>query len=62
MTIAEFSLKTFIKSFILALSYINNSGYQVNTKSSMYYIIDSEWNELNDNDEYKAQSTPWCTY
>ena len=62
MTIAEFSLKTFIKSFILALSYINNSGYQVNTKSSMYYIIDSKRNELNDNDEFEVPSTPGCTY
>ena len=66
MTITDSSLYRFavsdIKIFILALPYIGTSGYQANNKSSMYYIIDSEWNELNENDELQAPSTPGCTY
>ena len=51
-----------IKTFILALPYIDTFEYQVNTQSSMYYTIDSEWNELNDNDWFKAPSTLGYTY
>ena len=28
----------------------------------MYYIIDSKWNELKENDKFKPQTTPGCTY
>ena len=49
MTITDSSLYRFavsdIKIFILALPYIGTSGYQANNKSSMYYVIDWEWNE-----------------
>ena len=65
-TITDFSLKTFavsdINKFMLALPHIGTSGYQVNNQSYLYYIIDSEWNELNENNEIKAPTTPRCTY
>ena len=51
-----------IKNFILILPYIGTSGYRANNKSSLYYIIDLEWKELNKNDELQAPSTPGCTY
>ena len=53
---------SYIKIFISALPYIGTSGYQANNQSSMYYIIDSEWNKLNENDELQEPSTPVCTY
>ena len=66
MTITDFSLKTFgvsdIKNFLMALPKIGISGYQVSNQSSLYYIIDSEWNELNENDELKAPGIPGCTF
>ena len=66
MIITDSSLYRFavsdIKNFTLALPYIGTSGYQANNKSSMYYIIDSEWNELNENEEFQAPTTPGCTY
>ena len=66
MTINDFSLNTFavsgIKDFILALPHIGTSGYQANNPSSIYYVIDSGWNELNENDELEAPTMPWCTY
>ena len=66
MTINDFSLKTFtvsdITDFILALLRIDTSGYQANSPSPMYYVIDSEWNELNENDELEAPNMPGCRY
>ena len=68
MTITDFSLKKFgvsdIKNFLMALPKIGISGYryQFSNQSSLYYIIDSEWNELNENDELKAPGIPGCTF
>ena len=68
MTITDFSLKQFgvsdIKNFLMALPKIGISGYryQLSNQSSLYYIIDSEWNELNENDELKAPGIPGCTF
>ena len=46
----------------MPLPQINTSGYIFNNELSTYYVIDSEWNELNENGEFKSPTTPGCTY
>ena len=52
MTLTNMSLpcfhKDFINRYILLLPEIDQNGYKTNEDTCSYYIIDSEWNKLNE--------------
>ena len=41
---------------------LGKHGYNTIEQSASYYIIDSEWNELNDNGSFIAPKSPMCLY
>ena len=51
-----------IDNFVLLLPELGGYGYTNDNKISLYYIIDSDWNELNNNMQMISPKTPNCSY
>ena len=51
-----------IVNLVLLLPELRRYGYTNDNKISLYYIIDSDWNELNNNMQMISPKTPYCTY
>ena len=51
-----------IKNYLLLLPELGKDGYISIEKNASYYIIDSEWNELNDSNNFMPPKTPGCIY
>ena len=66
MKVTDFSMKHLIKAsinrFMLLLPKIATSGCNMIEELSLYYIIDSEWNELDEKYLFKKPQTPGCIY
>ena len=54
--------KTDITNYMMLLPQLNIDGYINIKKSSLYYIIDSKWNELNEKMEFTSPKSPGCKY
>ena len=53
---------TSIDNFVLLLPELGGCGYTNDNKLSLYYIIDSDWNELNKDMQMISPKTPNCFY
>ena len=66
MTITDFSLNSFginiINRYVMLLPEIGAYGYHLMHDMSLYYIIDLDWNKLNDNMEFRTTKSPGCIY
>jgi len=51
-----------ITKYILLLPKLGDLGYANNEQASLYYVIDSEWNELNENMHFSRPTSPGCKY
>ena len=51
-----------IGNFVLLLPELGGYGYINDSKLSLYYIIDSDWNELNEDMQMISPKTPNCSY
>jgi len=51
-----------ITKYILLLPKLGDLGYANNEEASLYYVIDSEWNELNENMHFSRPTSPGCKY
>ena len=51
-----------IDNFVLLLPELGGYGYTNDNKLSLYYIIDSDWNELNKDMQMISPKTPNCFY
>ena len=51
-----------ISKYILLLPKLGELGYANNQNTNLYYIIDSEWNELNKNMVFCRPTSPGCKY
>ena len=51
-----------IGNFVLLLPELGGYGYTNDSKLSLYYIIDSDWNELNKDMQMISPKTPNCCY
>ena len=49
-----------ISNYILLLPELGKNGYIQSEQYSSYYVIDSEWNELNCNMEFIKPRAPNC--
>ena len=54
--------KNEIVKYILLLPEINEYGYMTKDQSASYYVIDSDWNELNQYMEFMKPYSPNCKY
>ena len=54
--------KNDIVKYILLLPEINEYGYMTKDQSASYYVIDSDWNELNQYMEFMKPYSPNCNY
>ena len=52
--------KTDMTNYMMLLPKLNIDGYINIKKGSLYYIIDSKWNELNDKMEFIPPKPPGC--
>ena len=50
------------KRYILLLPELSRVGYNTISGCGSYYIIDSEWNELNPKIQFVPPQAPHCTY
>ena len=66
MNMTDYSLECFrkeiINQFILLLPEMETSGYKAGGNMCMYYVINSEWNELDENLVFSTPRTPGCIY
>ena len=46
----------------MLLPEIGTDGYHLMHCMSLYYIVDSDQNELNDNMEFRTPKSPGCIY
>ena len=51
-----------ISKYIFFLPKLGELGYANNKNTNLYYIIDSEWNELNKNMVFCRPTSPGCKY
>ena len=51
-----------ITKYILLLPKLGDLGYANNEEASLYYVIDSEWNKLNENMHFSRPTSPGCKY
>ena len=51
-----------ITKYILLLPRWGVFGYTNNQYSSLYYVIDSEWNKLNENIKFSRPTSPGYKY
>ena len=54
--------KSDIKEFILALPELSINGYINEQCGCSYYVIDSHWNELDQQMQFKKPKSPGCKY
>ena len=66
MGITDFTLSSFdsslVNRYILFLPELDTDGYQKGKDICLYYCIDSEWNELNENMVFSQPKSPGCIY
>ena len=66
MNLTDYSLECFrkeiINQFILLLLEMETSGYKSDGDVFMYYIINSEWKELDENLVFSMPKTPGFIY
>ena len=66
MNSTDYSLECFrkeiINQFILLLPEMETSGYKAGGNMCMYYVINSEWNESDENLVFSTPRTPGCIY
>ena len=66
MNLTDYSLECFrkeiINQFILLLPEMKTSGYKSGGDVCMYYIINSELKELDENLVFSMPKTPGCIY
>ena len=53
---------TVISNYVLLLPELGEYGYTKIDTLSLYYIIDSEWKELDQMMQLKIPSSPGCSY
>ena len=51
-----------ISKFVLLLPELCSTGYIKSLQNNSYYIIDSEWNELDEHMDWNTPKSPGCTY
>ena len=51
-----------ISKYILLLPKLGELGYANNQHTTLYYAIDSEWNELNENMIFRRPISPGCKH
>ena len=61
LDLTEFDVKQ-ISNFLLLLPELSLDGYIKIQNYSCYYVIDSEWKELNDEMELVKPKSPNCKY
>ena len=66
LSMTKFDLISFqqtdVESYIMVLPELSISGYINIERKSLYYVIDSAWNELNDEMKMTAPKSPACKY
>ena len=53
---------TTISNYVLLLPELGGYGYTIADTLSLYYIIDSEWKELDNNMKFSSPMSPGCCY
>ena len=51
-----------ITNYLLLLPELSKTGYVNVPKNASYYVIDSEWNELDSSNMFVQPKSPECTY
>ena len=51
-----------IQSYIMVLPGLSIFGYIYIEYKSVYYLIDSNWNEIDDNMKMQTPNSPGCKY
>ena len=55
--------KKMVSNYLLLFPEIDENGFDINKEnSSYYYVIDSDWKELNDEMEFVKPLIPRCNY
>ena len=66
LTITKFDLisfqKTDIERYIIVLPELSIKGYLNIQRKSLYYVIDSAWDELNEEMKMTVTKSPGCKY
>ena len=51
-----------IQNYLLLLPELGKDGYINEEQNASYYVIDSEWNELNERNDFMPPKSPGCIY
>ena len=66
LTLTKYDLMPLLKSdivaYLLLLPEVNMDGFLNNETNSLYYIINSEWQELDDKLQMRRPLSPGCKY
>ena len=54
--------KRVFTKFMLLLPKLGAFGYTNNQSPPLYYVIDSEWNELDEEKQFNHPKSPGCKY